>query len=160
MPKEATHERRLEDCTEVICRFATEANGLGRKFGVLLVQLPPSLPFAADHRSFFSILRDVLDAAIVCEPHHTSWFRPEVDEWLSDLRISRVAGDPASSASADLIGGFARTAYFRLHGSRRTFYSSYSEDALANWTKRVLSCALRMNEAWSFSTTRPVAPRR
>ena len=105
-PREAAHEHQLEGCADVIRRFSTEVNGLGRKLSVLLVQLPPSLAFATSHGAFFQRPRDGFDAAIVCEPRHASWFVSDVNEWLSNHRIGRVAADPALCAKAGQIGGW------------------------------------------------------
>ena len=44
MPREITHDRRLMNVEGALDRFISEAIGLGDKLGMLLVQLPPSLP--------------------------------------------------------------------------------------------------------------------
>lgn len=148
LPGEATHERRLENCDDVIRRFSTEVAGLCRKLRVLLVQLPPSLPFATDYKAFFQMLRNRFDVAIVCEPRHASWFSADVDEWLSNHRVGRVAADPALSPDAARIGGWSGAAYFRLHGSPRTYYSQYGKEALADWAESVASQTSCADETW------------
>jgi uncharacterized protein YecE (DUF72 family) len=45
VPKAITHERRLEDVSDLLDRFLSEVGGLGPKLGPLLVQMPPSLSF-------------------------------------------------------------------------------------------------------------------
>ena len=148
LPGEATHECRLKGCAEVIRRFSMEVAGLGEKLRVLLVQLPPSLPFEAGHKAFFQMLRDRFDAAIVCEPRHASWFSPDVDKWLSEQSVGRVAADPALGPNADRIGGWSKTAYYRLHGSPRTYYSPYDHEALKDWAEIVTSQASSTDEVW------------
>ena len=132
IPKAITHEHRLRSVGEHLDRFLSEVSGLGRKLGPLLVQLPPSLPFEmglADR--FLQDLRDrVDDGQIACEPRHRSWFIPEVEALLDDLRIGRVAADPAPVPGADLPAGWRGLTYFRLHGSPRVYYSSYSDEAI------------------------------
>ena len=55
----ATHERRLVDADDVLDSFLAEATQLGDKLGPLLVQLPPSLTFAAEvAERFFAALRE------------------------------------------------------------------------------------------------------
>ncbi len=47
VPKEITHERRLNNTDGAITRFLDETAELGPKRGPILVQLPPSLSFNA-----------------------------------------------------------------------------------------------------------------
>ena len=50
---------------------------------------------------------------------------------LERYRISRVAADPPPVPDATHPAGWARVAYFRLHGSPRTYWSRYDENAIA-----------------------------
>ncbi|WP_262031291.1 DUF72 domain-containing protein [Microvirga sp. Mcv34] len=101
-----SQERRLADVGDLPDRFVSEAGGLGPKLGPLLVQLPPRLSFQpgiADR--FLSDLRSRVEGSIVCETRHASWFRTEVEALLDELRIARVAADPAPVSGADEPGG-------------------------------------------------------
>jgi uncharacterized protein YecE (DUF72 family) len=132
VPKAITHEHRLKDTDNLLDRFLSEASGLGPKLGPLLIQLPPSLSFqqgVAD--CFLSELRSRVEGSIVCEPRHASWFTPEVEALLDQLRIARVAADPAPVPGADEPGGWRGLSYYRLHGSPRIYYSAYSSEYLA-----------------------------
>jgi uncharacterized protein YecE (DUF72 family) len=132
VPKAITHERRLKDVGDILDRFLLEAGGLGPKLGLLLVQLPPSLRFddaVAD--SFLTELRARVQGSIVCEPRHASWFTPEVEALLAELRVARVAADPAPVPGADEPGGWRGLSYYRLHGSPRIYCSAYSSEYLA-----------------------------
>ncbi|AWN40478.1 DUF72 domain-containing protein [Methylobacterium durans] len=96
IPRTITHERRLENAYEPLAQFLGEVAGLGPKLGPLLLQLPPSLPFHAETAgAFLQRLRRAVPGSIVCEPRHASWFVPNVEAVLADLRIARVAADPA-----------------------------------------------------------------
>jgi uncharacterized protein YecE (DUF72 family) len=131
IPKSITHERRFKDVGDVLDRFLSEVSGLRPKLGPLLVQLPPSLAFqpgVAD--SFLRELRARVQGNIVCEPRHTSWFTPEVETLLAELRIARVAAAPAPVPGADEPGGWRGLSYYRLHGSPRIYYSAYSAEYL------------------------------
>src|SRR3712207_2589622 len=113
VPKAITHERRLTDVGDLLDRFLSEVAGLGSRLGPLLVQLPPSLSFQtgiADR--FLSELRSRIVGSIVCEPRHASWFTPEVETLLAELRIARVAADPAPVPGADEPGGWRGLSYF------------------------------------------------
>jgi uncharacterized protein YecE (DUF72 family) len=138
LPKAITHEARLADCDALLDGFATEVTGLGDRLGVLLVQLPPKLGFdrrVADR--FFDDLRQRLDGPVACEPRHPGWFTPDVNEWLAERRIARVAADPAPVPDAGEPGGWNGLAYYRWHGSPRIYYSDYDEVGLAALAKRL-----------------------
>jgi uncharacterized protein YecE (DUF72 family) len=138
VPKAITHEQRLEDCGALLDRFVAEVAGLGDRLGVLLVQLPPKLGFeqrVADR--FFRDLRQRIDAAVACEPRHPSWFMPDINDWLAERGIARVAADPAPVSGAGEPGGWSGLAYYRWHGSPRIYYSDYDGAALVALRKRL-----------------------
>ncbi|MBD2750625.1 DUF72 domain-containing protein [Microvirga sp. BT688] len=149
IPKAITHEQRLKDVGDLLDRFLSEVEGLGPKLGPLLVQLPPSLTFepgVADH--FLSELRSQVAGSIVCEPRHASWFTPEVGALLGELRIARVAADPAPVPGADEPGGWRGLSYYRLHGSPRIYYSAYSPEYLAAIAVLLADSATTATETW------------
>ncbi len=126
LPKDITHIRRFIDAGEPLLRFLDESSALGAKRDVVLVQLPPS--FAYDARvvePFFALLRARYAGRVACEPRHASWFEAAPDALLAASRIARVAADPAPVAAAATPGGSPALRYWRLHGSPRTYYSSY-----------------------------------
>jgi uncharacterized protein YecE (DUF72 family) len=144
-----THERRLKDADDLLTRFLSEVSGLGLKLGPLLVQLPPSLRFevgVAD--TFLSGLRRRVEGLLVCEPRHASWFTPDVERLLDELRIARVAADPAPVSGADKPGGWRSVSYYRLHGSPRIYYSAYTPEYLAAIAERIASDAAAAVETW------------
>jgi uncharacterized protein YecE (DUF72 family) len=127
MPKTITHTARLEGAEPLLASFLSEAEILGAKLGCLLVQLPPSLALdAAVAAAFFENLRARTEVAVACEPRHASWFEPEANALLEHFRIARVAADPARVAVAAEPGGWRGLTYYRLHGTPKIYYSSYS----------------------------------
>jgi len=149
VPKAMTHQQRLDDCGALLDRFAAEVAGLGDKLGVLLVQLPPKLKFekrVADR--FFRDLRQRSDAPVACEPRHASWFTPEINEWLAERCVARVAADPAPVTGAGEPGGWNGLAYYRWHGSPRIYYSDYDDAALAALGKRLDALRSRNVPTW------------
>jgi uncharacterized protein YecE (DUF72 family) len=126
LPKTITHERRLIDIDAPLDRFVTEIAPLGAKLGPVLVQLPPSLAFAASEvDAFFVRLRERLDGPIACEPRHASWFAADAEALMMRHRIARVAADPARIPEAAVPGGWREIAYFRLHGTPHMYRSEY-----------------------------------
>jgi uncharacterized protein YecE (DUF72 family) len=149
LPRTITHERRLEDCEDLIDRFAAEVEGLGAKLGVLLVQLPPSLAFKADAvDTFFTALRRRIDAPTACEPRHPSWFASEAEVQLAALEIARVAADPARAVGAGQPGGWEGLAYYRLHGSPQIYVSDYDDAVLAATRRRLAGHRQAGTPAW------------
>ena len=131
VPKEITHRLKLVDTTEPLERFLAEVAGLEDKLGPLLVQLPPSLAFETQiAEAFFAGLRMRFTGNVVCEPRHAGWFGGEADRVLMDYQIARVAADPAPVPTAAHPGGWPGLGYYRLHGSPRRYYSTYSDDFL------------------------------
>ncbi|WP_262378552.1 DUF72 domain-containing protein [Luteimonas viscosa] len=132
LPRTISHELRLRGAGPALDRFLGEVEGLGGKLGGLLLQLPPS--FAADLRdasNFLRMLRRRSDVPLACEPRHPSWFDARVDALFQRHAVSRVAADPARLPAAARPGEGAGWPYWRWHGAPRTYYSAYTDDALA-----------------------------
>jgi uncharacterized protein YecE (DUF72 family) len=141
-PRAITHDAKLKCGKELLASFLSEISCLGKKLGPLLFQLPPSLQFdRPSTRKFLSLLRASYLGDVVWEPRHPGWFGPEVDDLLQEFRIARVAADPACVPGAACPGGFAGLVYFRLHGSPRRYYSSYTDDFLNALALRLASLA-------------------
>lgn len=136
MPKTITHELRLENAREPLAAFLAQTDGLGRKRGPILVQLPPSLQFdAAVASAFLDLVRAVYDGPLVCEPRHATWFADPAEALLDRYRIARVAADPPPVPAAAVPAGWKRFVYFRLHGSPRMYWSRYDENVIASLTE-------------------------
>lgn len=150
-PKAMTHEHRLVGCETLADAFLHGVQGLGEKLGVLLVQLPPSLPFQPDVAcEFFDMMRGRTPAGLACEPRHPSWFEAEAQELLAQRRIARVAADPALAPAAAVPGGWRGLAYFRWHGSPRVYYSNYDTGSLARIARQVQVAAAFGAEVWGI----------
>jgi uncharacterized protein YecE (DUF72 family) len=126
VPKQITHEARLVHCGELIEQFVEATEGLETKLEVLLVQLPPTLPFDEIRAVWFvSQIRCRLTAMVVFEPRHKTWFTEQADAFFRSSGIGRVAADPAMLPIAKAPGGVNGFAYYRWHGSPRIYYSGY-----------------------------------
>jgi uncharacterized protein YecE (DUF72 family) len=150
-PKTMTHEHRLAGCEELAEDFLAQVGGLGKKLSVLLVQLPPSLPFEAEVAgSFFDMLSKRTQAKLACEPRHPSWFSAEADALLAGSRIARVAADPAPVPEAAIPGGWSDLAYFRWHGAPRVYYSDYDAESLDRFARQMEAAAASGAEVWGI----------
>jgi uncharacterized protein YecE (DUF72 family) len=138
LPKTMTHERRLAQCDDLLAGFFAQCEGLGDRLGCVLVQLPPSLAFdVAVAEPFFAALAARYEGAVALEPRHASWFEPAVDAWLASRRVARVLADPVRHDAGTRPGGWPHLVYLRLHGSPRTYYSSYGDDVLQALADRI-----------------------
>jgi uncharacterized protein YecE (DUF72 family) len=149
VPKVVTHVGKLYEVEQLLDRFLEEVASLGSKLGPLLVQLPPSLVFAPETvERFFRDLRARVAGPVACEPRHRSWFEGDAQALLSELRIGRVAADPALIAEASWPGGWPGLTYYRLHGSPRVYYSAYGDQEIQAAVAHLVSHAGEGSESW------------
>lgn len=149
LPKTITHERRLVGCEDLLEAFLAEVAHLGDTLACLLVQLPPSFTFdAATASAFLTLLRGRFAGALAMEPRHATWFDPEADALLRDLRIARVLADPVRHAPGAWPGGWPGRVYVRLHGSPRMYYSAYAPEVLAALATRMRQAEAEGAEVW------------
>ena len=151
-PQALTHATGLlVSDAAVLEQFLEEVGGLGEKLAVVLVQLPPGLEFdEAVVRDFFGAIRPRLPSSvrIACEPRHVSWSGGGADECLKELGIARVAADPVRWDGGERPAGDLHLAYFRLHGSPRTYYSDYGAERLRDFAQRLLRAATQSDSLW------------
>jgi uncharacterized protein YecE (DUF72 family) len=148
-PRTVTHEHRLIGCDPQLDAFATEISGLASRLGLVLMQLPPSLTFeerAAE--SFLASLRARILAPIAIEPRHLTWFTPEVDRWLCNRRVARVAADPPIATGGDTPGGWLDVRYYRRHGAPKIYVSDYDDRSLRLMNARLRDNAAGGAESW------------
>ncbi len=149
IPKTITHTARLDVTRDVIATFIDEVSILEAKLGCFLVQLPPSLVFDATiAKRFFKNLKAATDIPAACEPRHESWFAPDADAFLRDLQVARVAADPARVVAAADPAGSRHPTYFRLHGSPKVYYSSYSVEYINRLAERLRREAAEAETVW------------
>lgn len=145
IPKTITHQAKLVECGDLLAAFAEQIAGLGDRRGPLLVQLPPSFAWPGEvAERFFDLLDAALGGQVVIEPRHSSWYAPEIDALLAQRGIARVAADPPVPAAASEPGGWRGLSYYRLHGSPRTYYSSYTPEQIA------VHAAALAGESWTI----------
>ena len=148
VPKEISHTLRFKACARPLKQFLIETGGLGERLGCVLIQLPPSFAFQrAVVRPFLTLLRRNFEGDAVLEPRHLSWFEPDVEAFLREFNVGRVASDPSLCAAAARPGVDSAVAYFRLHGSPRMYYSNY-DDAYLRRVAAQLEGHAKSQPAW------------
>jgi uncharacterized protein YecE (DUF72 family) len=150
VPRTITHEGELRARNQdALARFLHQSSALGEKRGPLLFQLPPKLAFdKATVLVFFSMLRDLYQGPAVLEPRNVSWFGTAPDSMLREFHIARVAADPAVVVQAAQPAGWPGLVYFRLHGSPRRYYSTYSQDFLSRLAEELSRLSKSTIPAW------------
>ncbi|UWZ83052.1 DUF72 domain-containing protein [Occallatibacter riparius] len=138
-PKTITHEAKLRDPEPLLRAFLDQIGPIRPKLGPILFQLPPSLALdSALAADFLATVRELYPGDVALEPRHATWFSAESDTLLRLQAIARVAADPAkASEHAFDPGGDPNLAYYRLHGSPRTYYSSYDDAFLSTLAARI-----------------------
>ena len=135
-----THIKRLRGVAAQWEEFVTRAQALGDKLGPVLLQFPPSFRQTAEN---LQLMEDLLGSCvgrpafrIAAEFRHESCFG---DKMLALLRrhdaalvISHSARYPVPEVVAT-----ASFVYFRFHGPRELFASSYSPAELRRWGARM-----------------------
>lgn len=149
MSRTITHESGLHDCRRELRNFLHEVSALGAKLRVILIQLPPGLAFETRAATrFFASIPSKLPYELACEPRHSSWFSPAVDDFLRRRGVSRVAADPTRDPGGMRPGGRRRLAYYRLHGSPRIYYSAYETSFLTDLAGQIRTGGARVRETW------------
>lgn len=132
VPKTITHGLRLAGAAALLDAFLDESAPLGTRRSCLLVQLPPSLaldlPVA---EQFLTAVRERWAGDVALEPRHATWFTTPASALLERFAVARVVADPVRAEGGDLPAGSRALAYYRLHGSPRTYYSSYDAGYLS-----------------------------
>jgi uncharacterized protein YecE (DUF72 family) len=135
-PRGLTHARRLHEPEVWIERIAEVRRVLGPTFGVLLVQLPPTMERDDARLDYFlETLPDEIETAV--ELRHPSWNTEEVFALLerhgAAYCVMSGAGLPC------VLRATARTVVVRLHGPdhEHLYAGSYSDDDLRWWADRI-----------------------
>ncbi|MCL4378371.1 MAG: DUF72 domain-containing protein [Actinobacteria bacterium] len=162
-----THIKRLLDCSEALDRLFKAAEGLGRKLGIFLFQLPPNMKFNIERlNNFFKILRDIYtnyannannNALCAFEFREESWFCESTYDLLNEYKHGIVISDSPCFPYHELITG--NFCYIRMHGSSNLYSSSYSEEELKkaagiinkNKTKNISSYVYFNNDVHGYA---------
>jgi uncharacterized protein YecE (DUF72 family) len=129
-PRRITHLERLRGAEESLGFFVKAASGFGDKLGTVLFQLPPFL------RKDVVLLGEFLaqlpaDLCAAFEFRHVSWFADDVFETLRARDAALCVGDAEKSERSPPLVATARWGYLRLRAD------DYSQEALADWAKRI-----------------------
>jgi uncharacterized protein YecE (DUF72 family) len=125
-----THMKKLHDTKNAVQRFMHNAQGLEKKLGPVLFQLPPGWKVNVER------LAEFLDSLpngfrFAFEFRNTTWYTPEVLSLLKKFNcafcIYNLEGHTTPlEVTADFV-------YIRLHGPGGKYEGSYAEEKLNTW---------------------------
>ena len=127
-PRLITHLKKFNDCQQQVNEFYLACkDGLIEKLGCVLFQLPPSVHYSKEKlEQIISSLQS--EFRNVIEFRHESWWRKDVYKTLAESHITFCSVSHPSMPEEIVVN--TSTAYVRLHGVPRMFYSGYSENEL------------------------------
>jgi uncharacterized protein YecE (DUF72 family) len=135
-PRGLTHGTRLYEPERWLARIARGLGYLGRKRGILLVQLPPG--FAYDHARLAYFLAQVPPwLKVAMEFRHPSWHQETVWQLLEATGTAYCVMSGAQLPCE--LRATAPFVYVRLHGPdpHHLYAGSYSEQDLRWWAERL-----------------------
>ncbi len=143
--REFTQTRRLRVPPGALREVVGDVMALGKKLGVLLVQLPPSLDFEpATATRFLGTLREIYPGPLAWEPRHPTWGGEHALRLLERHGVTKVRADPERCPGI-LEPEFR---YLRLHGTPEIYRSRYPRTFL-----RKLACWLGPRDWCIFDNT-------
>ena len=122
-----THIKHLKNCRAAIKKFLRRVAVLEDKLAMMLLQLPPNMPY--DIKRLRSALLAFDDPSkVIVEFRDKKWFTDEVQDLLTELNVTFCIAD---SPTIDLINCVtSKTAYIRMHGRTIWFNYNYSKAEL------------------------------
>jgi uncharacterized protein YecE (DUF72 family) len=143
-PRLITHYKKLLNIEDDLNMFLENCSGLKEKLAVLLWQFPASFKNIPDNltklKSFLKYLP--LNINQVVELRDNSWFTTELTELLNQLGIGFVINDTSAFDKDELVTG--KLAYVRFHGPTFLYASSYSDQELRLWAKKIKDYAKKL----------------
>jgi len=148
-----THIRRFKNVRAEWKEFAGRAAALKQKLGPILLQLPPSFHATAENfrllERFFLHAADPKSTRLAIEFRHESCFGEEMVRLLRRHRVALVISH-SSRYPVPSVVATGRFAYFRFHGPKKLFASSYSEAELHDWATQMKKMLKRGFDVYAY----------
>jgi uncharacterized protein YecE (DUF72 family) len=142
-----THIKRLRDPQEPVQRFVDRAEGLGKKLGPVLLQLPPNLEGDADLLSAtLDEFPDFMKVAV--EPRHDTWFTDDVRAVLEKHGAALCLADRKGLITPEW--KTCDWGYVRFHEGRATPQPCYGRTALETWAERLAGTYSKHEEVYVY----------
>lgn len=126
-PRLISHRKCLLDVASDLKAFLQSAERLGDKLGLVLLQLPPSLPFDLD-RLEAALVGSGRPEVFAVEFRHPAWWSERTYNLLRRLGVTFVCPD---APKCPLVGMLTSDqGYLRLHGRKSWYRYDYSPTEL------------------------------
>jgi uncharacterized protein YecE (DUF72 family) len=118
-----THVKRLSRVSQAIKLAEKNASALQEKLGLILLQLPASMPYKPE-RLYNALAAFADPSRVAVEFRHKRWFTPEVHAILTKFNTVFCNVDSPGIRIYDHVT--AKTAYLRLHGHTKMYNYYYN----------------------------------
>jgi len=136
-PKTITHLKKFIDCDDDIAEFYTVCReGLKEKLAYVLFQLPPSFDYSPERLQII-VQHMNPDFKNIIEFRNKSWWNNEV--YATFVKNNLVFCSVSYPKLPEDILSQSCSAYVRLHGRPKLFYSDYSTEELCALTNVLMS---------------------
>jgi uncharacterized protein YecE (DUF72 family) len=126
-PRLISHRKYLKDAEDQIKAFWRSANLLKSRFGLILLQLAPGMPYEPD-RLKQALLAFETPGKVAVEFRHRKWLTGETRDLLREAGAIFCAADSPKTKLTDWVT--SETAYIRLHGRKQWYSYDYSRQEL------------------------------
>lgn len=135
-PKLITHLKKFIGVeSEMDAFYDICQQGLGKKLGTILFQLPPSFDFSEEKLAMIvNRLKPELDNVV--EFRNQSWWHPKVFEAFSQNKITFCSVSYPKLPKQIIVNN--GNVYIRMHGDPKLFYSSYDEATLTGIAEELI----------------------
>ena len=142
-----THMKKLKDPRQSTSRFFRTIEGLGKKLGPILFQLPPRWGINATRLDeFLKVLPQTYRFAF--EFRNESWFDPIIFDLLAKNNSAFCLYNLAGRWAPDVVT--ADFVYIRLHGPNGPYQGEYDDKILRAWAKKCVRWSSEGREVYCY----------
>lgn len=145
-----THMKKLNDPEDTLPAFFDVFDPYIKHLGPVLIQLPPNLPFHEEKvHIFLTALKKYKGYRFAVEPRHETWMEPVAVNLLKKFKVGFVI---AESGQRWPYGEFvtAKDIYIRFHGPDGSYASSYTDQVLKQYAKKINIWRNEGHHVWVF----------
>jgi uncharacterized protein YecE (DUF72 family) len=127
VPRLISHRHKLKDVNGLISEFTRSASLLNHKLGLLLLQLPPDMPYEPE-RLDIALQAFEFPSLLAVEFRSECWMCEEILAMLRARGANYCNPDDPDHALSDIVTG--DIGYLRLHGRRAWYADHYTDEEL------------------------------
>ncbi|TLV03264.1 DUF72 domain-containing protein [Dyadobacter luticola] len=150
MSRYLSHMKKLNDPEEPLERFFKIFEPIKNHLGPILIQLPPGVQFHHDVVShFYGVVHEhYSEYRFAMEVRHPSWFGEESIDLMKKNKITLVFAQSDRFPYHEEIT--AKDIFFRFHGPKDLYSSSYPDSALKEYAQKFCDWSNEGHNVWAF----------